>query len=93
VRHVVEKGAPSLRRRLAGAHHVFGNRGSGEHQAQLEEFSMNSRRSPKGIGQAHASNELTRLFRQFRPSRVPKGQDLQLQTGASPEGAGKGPKE
>src|SRR6516164_686695 len=67
---VIEKGAPSLRRWLAGAHHVLGNRGLGQHESQFEEFSMDPRRSPKGIGQAHPANELTSLFRQFRPSRL-----------------------
>src|SRR6516164_6688858 len=67
---VIEKGAPSLRRWLAGAHHVLGNRGLGQHESQFEEFSMDPRRSPKGIGQAHVSNELPSLFRQFRPARL-----------------------
>src|ERR1700722_13873141 len=49
---IADKGSPALRRRVSSLDHVFGDAGLSDIDAELEEFSMDSRR-PSGPGDFH----------------------------------------
>jgi hypothetical protein len=56
--HVVrEEGAPGLRRRPARAWPISRDRALGHVEAEPEEFAMDPRRAPQGIGTRHFANE------------------------------------
>jgi hypothetical protein len=62
LRHViVEKGSPGLRGRTRKAHLVLGDSRLGYVDAQLQQFTVDSRCSPEWIGPAHLLDYLSRL--------------------------------
>src|ERR1700726_1421229 len=54
---IADKGSPALRRRVSSLDHVLGHAGLSDIDAELEEFSMDSRRSPQRIGNAHLADK------------------------------------
>src|SRR6202521_138566 len=60
---ISEECPPSLRRRISSPDHVLGHAGLSDIDAELEEFSMDPRRSPQRIGNAHLADELAYLRR------------------------------
>src|SRR5262245_64814115 len=50
--------------------HVFANRRFGDLDAELQEFAVNSRRSPAHIVSAQSPNQFTRFFWNTRPTRL-----------------------
>src|SRR6202045_3135615 len=54
---IADKGSPALRRRVSSLDHVFGDAGLSDIDAELEEFSMDARRSPQRIGNAHLADK------------------------------------
>ena len=50
--------------------HVFANRRFGDRDAELQEFAVNSRRSPAHIVSAQSPNQFTRFFWNTRPTRL-----------------------
>src|SRR5512139_902106 len=58
---VAKKRLPSLRRRPPPPSHILGNRRLPYIDAELEEFSVDPRRSPKWIRNTHLSNQLPNL--------------------------------
>src|SRR5262245_14488048 len=60
---VLQKRAPGLGRRPSLAHHVLGNGGLGDVDAELQQFAVNPRRSLQRIGRAHGPNEIADLRR------------------------------
>src|SRR5271170_2561550 len=65
---VVQETAPSRRRRPSSSHHVLGNRGLADLNAELEQLAMNPRRSPERVGAAHLPNQFANFSIQRRPS-------------------------
>ena len=63
VRVISKKRLPSLGWRTPPSRHVLGNGGLPDIDAELEQFAMNPRCTPKRILNAHVSNELTNLQR------------------------------
>jgi hypothetical protein len=62
---IVEKGSPRLRGRFAVPDHVFGDRGLRHLDTKFQEFAMNVRNSPAGVGEAHFPDQIAN-FRSFR---------------------------
>src|SRR5262249_31200106 len=60
---ITDEGLPALRRRSPSPRHVFCNRGLSDIDAELEQFAMNARCSPKRVRNTHVSDELTNLQR------------------------------
>src|SRR3982074_3402963 len=57
--HMIAKECPpALRRRVPSPDHVLGHAGLSDVDAELEQFSMDPRRSPQRIGNAHREDEL-----------------------------------
>jgi len=67
-RVVAEKGPPSLGGWSSALNHVFRNGGLADLDAELEQFTMDARCAPEGIGQAHRSDQLACLTRDLRPT-------------------------
>src|SRR4029077_16112933 len=65
---IADKGSPALRRRGSPPDHVFGHAGLADFDTELEEFSMDSRRSPQRIGNAHLADKLAYLQRNCWPA-------------------------
>src|SRR6266478_1408789 len=61
VRVVAEECPPALGRRVSSPDHVLGHAGLSDTDAELEEFSMDPRRSPQRIGNAHLADKLAYL--------------------------------
>ena len=59
---VVQKGFPGLRRRVSMAEHILGDRCLRYLDPELEQFAVNSRRSPKWIGSRHLPNEFPDIW-------------------------------
>ena len=55
---IAKEGLPALRRWPPSSGHVFCNRGLADVDPKLEQFAVNPRRSPQGVGNAHLQNEL-----------------------------------
>jgi hypothetical protein len=53
---IFQEGAPSLRRRLAAAHHVFAYTGLPDVDAEFEQLAVDARRTPSGILSAHPAD-------------------------------------
>src|ERR1700723_2875094 len=60
---VAEERPPALGRRVSSPDHVLGHAGLSDIDAELEEFSMDPRRSPQRIGNAHLADKLAYLRR------------------------------
>src|SRR6202030_4271245 len=65
---IADKGSPALRRRVSSLDHVFGDAGLSDIDAELEEFSLDSRRSPQRVGNAHLADKLAYLQRNCWPA-------------------------
>ena len=63
VRVISKKRLPSLGWRTPSSRHVLGNGGLPDIDAELEQFAMNPRCTPKRVLNTHVSNELTNLQR------------------------------
>src|ERR1700737_4015511 len=55
---IVQEGAPSLRRRIAAADHVFAHAGLPDVDAELEPFPMDAGCPPSGIFAAHPADQV-----------------------------------
>src|SRR4030081_1642250 len=60
---IAEERRPSLRRRVSSPDHVFGHARLSDIDAELEQLSMDPRRSPQRIGNAHLADKLAYLRR------------------------------
>src|SRR3982075_3652833 len=60
---IAEECPPALGRRVSSPDHVLGHAGLSDIDAELEEFSMDPRRSPQRIGNAHLADKLAYLRR------------------------------
>src|SRR5216683_863305 len=60
-RVIAEKGSPALRWRPTSAHHVLGDSRLRDLEAQLEQLTVDARRSPQRVGPAHLANEGAQL--------------------------------
>src|ERR1700737_1884427 len=58
VRMIAKECPPALRRRVPSPDHVLGHAGLSDVDAELEQFSMDPRRSPRRIGSAHLADQL-----------------------------------
>src|SRR6202047_2122557 len=65
---IAEECPPALRRRVASPDHVLGHAGLSDIDAELEELSMDPRRSPQRIGNAHFADQLAYLPRNCWPA-------------------------
>jgi len=54
---IMQKGAPSLAWRLTSPNHVFGNARLRDLKSELKQFTMNTRRTPKRILDAHPPDQ------------------------------------
>src|SRR6202012_3931690 len=68
VRMIAEERPPALGWRVSSLGHVRGHAGLSDIDAELEEFSMDPRRSPQRIGNAHLADKLAYLHRHCRPA-------------------------
>jgi len=57
---IAQEAAPARRRPTSSLHHVLGNRGSADIDAELEKFTVDSRRAER-VGAAHLPNQITNL--------------------------------
>ena len=57
VRMVAKERLPSLRGRAPPPRHILGDAGLADHDAELEKLSMDSRRSPQRVGDAHLADQ------------------------------------
>src|SRR5467141_660298 len=60
---IAKERPPALRWRVSSPGHVLGHAGLSDIDAELEEFSMDPRRSPQRIGNAHLADKLAYLRR------------------------------
>lgn len=63
---VFEKGAPSLRGRFTRSDDVFGNSGLRDLDADFQQFSVDARSAPEGIGRTHLADKFDDLGRHGR---------------------------
>lgn len=68
---ILQEGTPGLRRRLSVPDHVLGDNGFGDIDTELQQLAVNPRRTPEGIGLAHAPDQDTNLRVYRRPSSFP----------------------
>src|SRR5687767_12188622 len=64
---VTQKGAPSLAWRPASLDHVLGDARLRDLKAELEQFAVNARRSPKRVLDAHPTDQRTEVRLDLRP--------------------------
>src|SRR6478735_2212138 len=67
IRVVAEECPPALRRRVSSPDHVLGHTRLPDFDADLEQLSMDPRRSPQRIGNAHLADKLAYLQRNCWP--------------------------
>jgi hypothetical protein len=65
---IAEECPPALRRRVSSPDHVLGHAGLSDIDAELEELSMDPRRSPQRVGNAHLADKLAHLQRNHWPA-------------------------
>src|SRR5215467_11675116 len=58
---IAKEGLPALRRWPPFPGHVFCNRSLADIDPKLEQFAVNPRRSPQGVGNAHLENEVANV--------------------------------
>src|SRR5215469_5161418 len=58
---VLQEGAPGLRGWLAAAHHVLGDAGLADVDAEFKQFAVNARCTPSGILSAHLADRVSNL--------------------------------
>src|SRR5262249_34931251 len=57
IRMVAKERLPSLRGRAPPPHHILGDAGLADLDAELEKLAMDSRRSPQRVGDAHLADQ------------------------------------
>src|SRR6202142_884432 len=65
---IAKERPPALGWRVSSLGHVLGHAGLSDINAELEEFSMDPRRSPQRIGNAHLADKLAYLQRNCWPA-------------------------
>jgi hypothetical protein len=75
---ILQEGPPGLRRWLAASHHILGNTGLADVDAQLEQFAMDARRSPKRMVAAHLADQFPCLPGACGPRNLMKIAHVQL---------------
>src|SRR5260221_8563684 len=65
---VMQEGAPALTRRLASLGHVLGDGRLSHRKAELEQFAMNVRCTPKPIVNAHPPDQRSQFRIDLRPA-------------------------
>src|ERR1700756_733908 len=65
---IAKERLPALGWRVSSPGHVLGHAGLSDIDAELEEFSMDPRRSPQRIGNAHLADQLAYLQRNCWPA-------------------------
>src|ERR1700722_9079546 len=65
---IAKERPPALGWRVSSLGHVLGHAGLSDIDAELEEFSMDPRRSPQRIGNAHLADKLAYLRRYSWPA-------------------------
>src|SRR3984957_11558955 len=65
---IAEKRPPALGRRISSPDHVLGHAGLSDIDAELKQLSMDPRRSPQRIGNAHLADKLAHLHRNCWPA-------------------------
>src|SRR6202162_4842571 len=60
---VMKKRLPALRRWPSSLHHILGHTRLADIDAELEQLSMDPRRSPQRVGDAHLADKLAYLCR------------------------------
>src|ERR1700716_3929282 len=65
---IIQERPPALGRRPPALCHVLGDCGLTDIDAELEEFTVNTRRAPERVREAHVSNELSDLGRRTWPT-------------------------
>jgi hypothetical protein len=66
---IAQEAAPSRRRPTSSSHHVLGDGGLADLEAELEQFAVDTRRSPERVGGVHLPNQIPNLAIHRRPSR------------------------
>jgi len=69
---ILQEGAPSLRRRFAGAHHVFAHAALRDSDSKLEQLPVDAGCAPTRILAAHSADEISDLAGNCRSSRLAK---------------------
>jgi len=64
---VTQEGSPFLARRSKALDHVLGDAGLGDLKPELEEFSVDARRAPKRIIDAHPPDQRAQVRLDLRP--------------------------
>src|SRR3984893_6372676 len=67
---IAKERPPALGWRVSSLGHVLGHAGLSDIDAELEEFSMDPRRSPQRIGNAHLADKLAYLRRYSWPAHT-----------------------
>src|SRR6266705_1621658 len=81
---VVQEGAPSLGRRAASLDHVLRNAGLRDLEAELEQLTMDARRSPQRIFCAHPPDQRAQICGDLRSASKGAGFPTPVPTEASP---------
>jgi hypothetical protein len=63
---IAEEGLPSLQWPTLPRHHVFRNRRLGDVEAERQKLTVNMRRTPEGVLEAHSSDKVAQLFVDLR---------------------------
>ena len=58
---IAQEAAPARRRPTSSSHHILGNGGLADLDAELEKFTVYPRRAPERVGAAHLPNQITNL--------------------------------
>ena len=59
---IAQEGLPALRRRTASSNHVLGDGRLGDVEPELEQFTVNTRRTPQWVRPAHLGDERAQLM-------------------------------
>jgi len=68
---IAQERLTTLRRWPPSSGHVFCNRGLADVNPELEQFAVNPRRSPQGVGNAHLENEVANVRWDPWPAAAP----------------------
>ncbi|MBV9531515.1 MAG: hypothetical protein JO283_10725 [Bradyrhizobium sp.] len=91
-RMVAKERLPSLRGRAPPPHHILGDAGLADLDAELEKLSMDSRRSPQRVGDAHLSDQPANFQQHsWSAAAVPRfSAPIRSETGTAPTDDGIG---
>ncbi len=82
-RVIAQESLPALRRRSASARHVFGDGRLADLDAQLQQFSMDPRRTPERVLTAHLPDQVAHVIRNRRPPGPPSRSPAPVQAEAT----------